>query len=163
MFSDSPGSEPQAHVVKQIAALEAWLAPLFAKAPHLPPNIRQSLVDIVPWLALIGGVLGIAGILSAGMFTSMIFSFSFMVGGMMSTVYAVGMLLGGVSAVLYLLAYQPLSQHRKTGWNYLFYALLLSVVSFALNLIAGYGMAGQAVGLLLGLWLLFEIRDAYKA
>lgn len=163
MFSDSPGSEPHAPVVKQIAAIEAWLAPLFAKAPHLPPNIRQSLVDIVPWLALIGGVLGIAGILSAGMFTSMLFSFSFMMGGMMSTVYAIGMLLGLVSAVLYLLAYQPLSQRKKTGWNYLFYALLLSVVSFVLNLIAGYGMAGQVLGLLLGLWLLFEIRDAYKA
>ncbi len=164
MTDQAPHYDPH-HVqaAKKAAAIEAWMLPLFKKAPHLPPNIRQTLVDIVPWIALIGGILGVVGILSASTFTSMVFTFSFLRFGMFPMLYTVGMLIGLAAAVLNLAAYQPLTQFKKAGWNYLFYGMLLGVVSFAFSFVAGYAHLGQLAGLVIGFWLLFEIRDAYKA
>ena len=139
------------------------MLPLFQKAPHLPQNARQTLVDVAPWLALLGGILGLVGIFSAGAFTSLLFTLSFFRLGLLPLLFVVGMLFALASAVLDLLAYQPLTQHKKAGWNFLFYGMLLSVISLILNVIAGYGVSGQLVGLLIGFWLLFEVRDAYKA
>ncbi len=156
-------NDPRAYFLKQAAALEAWMLPFFQKAPHLPQNARQTLVDVAPWLALAGGILGLVGIFSTGAFTSLLFTLSFFRLGIFPLLFTIGLLLALVSAVLDLLAYQPLVQHKKAGWNLLFYGMILSVVSLLLHVISGYGVFGQLVGVLVGFWLLFEVRDAYKA
>ncbi|HRH93223.1 MAG TPA: hypothetical protein PKV72_01680 [Candidatus Peribacteria bacterium] len=156
-------SDPRAQFTKHAAAIEAWMLPLFQKAPHLPQNARQTVVDVAPWLALIGGVLGLAAVFSASAFTSMLFTFSFFRYGIFPLLYVVSMLCVFAAALLELMAYQPLTQRRKAGWNFMFYALLINVVSFVLSIFAGYGNGGHIIGLLVGFWLLFEVRDAYKA
>ena len=164
-MSHVPHSDPHSQAVKKAAAIEAWMAPIFKGAPHLPPHARQTLVDIAPWIALIGGILGIVGVLSAGSFMSMFFSFSFLRFGFSSILFTVAMLLSLAGAILSVVAYQPLTKLRKAGWNYVFYGMLLGVVSAVLHMVAGYSNFGQIVGLLVGFWLLLltacEENDHY--
>ena len=51
---------------QQVGVLENQLVDVFAKAPHLPQNIRDILITLVPWLALIFGILGIVSLLALG-------------------------------------------------------------------------------------------------
>ena len=82
-----------------MSALETWMVPLFAKAPHLPESARQTLAKIAPWLALIFGILGLFGILSAGILSSM-FAFSFVGMGMVQISMVISLLAGLISSVL---------------------------------------------------------------
>lgn len=153
----------QAATTKRMAALERWMAPIFEKAPHLPQNIRQTIVDIAPWLALIFGILAIFGLVSAGMIGSIMSMFSIFSFGFRNISMLISMLAGLGAAVLQLLAYQPLTRKEKKGWNYIFYGTVLSVVAALVNIIVGYGYGapGHIIGALIGFWLLFEIRGFY--
>ncbi len=147
---------------KHMSALETWMVPLFAKAPHLPESARQTLAKIAPWLALIFGILGLFGILSAGILSSM-FAFSFVGMGMVQISMVISLLAGLISSVLEIFAFKPLSARRKKGWNYLFYATVLMAVSALIGAILGYsGALGNILGILIGFWLLFEVRRLYQ-
>jgi hypothetical protein len=148
---------------KKMAAFEAWLAPLFAKAPHLPHSARQTIVQVAPWLALIFGILGLFGLLSAGTFASFL-SFSFLGGGMYHISMLIALFTGVAAAVLQLLAFKPLQAHKKKGWNFLFYGLVISAVGMIINMLLSYsyGLPGQILMLIISVWLLFEIREMYS-
>lgn len=148
--------------VKEMAALERWLAPIFAKAPHLPPKAREFLAQVAPWLALIFGVLGLLAMLSMGAI-GFLLSLSFMDGGLMSISMLVSFIAGLVGAVLQLMAFKPLSARKKKGWNYIFYGMVLSLAASIVNLLIGYGdVVGTIIGTLIGFWLLFEVRSLYR-
>lgn len=152
---------------KHVSALESSLASLFAKTPHLPHNIVEILATIAPWLALLFGVLGVLALLPMLMLIPMA-SFS---APMMGAVAAygwypmmiVGFFAGIVSTILNLLAFRPLLKRMKKGWNLLFYSTLLSVVVTLVQIVFGSSGALSIVGSLIGLWLLFEVRNVYKA
>lgn len=151
-------------MVAHMSALEGWMAPIFAKAPHLPESARKTLVDIAPWLALIFGVLGMFAILSAGFVSSLFLgafwsTFAFAASGMMLIMLAISF----VSSLLLFLAYSPLSAHNIKGWKFLFYSTVLSAVTAIFNLIFTSMDLGQILGILIGFWILFEIRGYYKA
>ena len=49
------------------------------------------------------------------------------------------------------------------GWMYLFWAELLAVVqSVVVVVYVGGGFVGAIIGLLIGFYILFELRSAYK-
>jgi hypothetical protein len=58
---------------------------------------------------------------------------------------------------MYLMAFSPLKARKRAGWNLLYYALLLGLISnlIQLNLLA------FIIGGLIGLWVLFQIREKY--
>lgn len=144
-----------------MTTLELWMAPIFDKTPHLPRNVRETLAGIAPWVALIAGVLGLFGLLSAGMMSSMLY-LSMWLSGTSQLVYMITMLLGLLASILDLLAFRPLSARKKQGWNYLFYGAVLMAVSAILSLLVGYGSLGSIIGPLIGFWLLFEVRSLYR-
>ncbi|HLD07460.1 MAG TPA: hypothetical protein VJB60_00125 [Candidatus Peribacterales bacterium] len=166
---DTPptGSSWKAHAEKQMNALETWMAPLFGKAPHLPENIRQGLATIAPWAALIFGIIGILGIFSIFNMLSMFSAIphNVVIPGIrtMYPVAIVTLVIGGIASVLQVLAFKPLQARRKKGWNFLFYANTLSTTTVIINLLLSYGGAiGGVIGILIGYWLLFEIRGIYR-
>lgn len=146
---------------KHMNALEGWLAPIFAKFPHLPENGRRTLADIAPWLALIFGVLGLLGILSAGSLVSYL-SFSFIGMGMLQISMFLSLLAGLIASVLQILAFKPLKARHKKGWSLLFYATVLTTATAILSLLFGYSSFGGLIGALIGFWLLFEVRGLYQ-
>ncbi|HLD64321.1 MAG TPA: hypothetical protein VI913_05495 [Candidatus Peribacteraceae bacterium] len=161
--NSGPHHDAAAGAQKQLAALEGWMAPLFAKAPHIPKNGRDMLVQIAPWLALIFGVLGVLGSISAmGILSS--FALPYMVGyGMNGALLTVALFVSLVASVLEVMAWKPLSEHKKKGWNYLFYGVVLTTIATILQMFFGYGNVGGIIGALIGFWLLFEVRGMYHA
>lgn len=127
--------------------MEEW----FAKLPSLPVNVKDVLVKIAPWLALVFGILGVLGSLAAtGILTAL--------SPLTATGGIVGAVLALVGSVLMLMAYPGLRDRKMAGWRRSFYSQLVSVVSsvVALNLF------GAIVGALIGFYLLFQIKSHYK-
>lgn len=147
-----------------MAGLEQWMAPFFAKLPHLPPNARQTIVTIAPMLALIFGILGLFVILTGGVIASLlsIVSIVMLADGLRPLLLLIALLAGGIAAALDLLAYKPLAARKKKGWNYLFYGTVLTTCSAILEVVFGAGTLGSIIGALLGFWLLFEVRGLYQ-
>lgn len=142
-------------------AFESWLLPLFSNLPHLPEGGRKVVTDIIPWLSLIFGVLGIIGLLGSGM-VGMIFSPLVILGGGFSgIILLLTIVLAIACSVFSILAFKPLQAMKKTGWDYLFYALCISTVSMLIGMIAMMGGIGSVIFTLIGAYLLFEIRARY--
>lgn len=138
---------------KQTDDIVLSLDKVFKGVPHLPENIREVLVKIAPWLALIFGVLGVfAGIAALG------FSPLALFGGVRTgmLVFATGVLTI-LSSVLMLLAYPGLSKKAYKGWVYLFWAEALSAVYAVLTV-----SVSTVLGVVIGLYLLFEVKRYYK-
>lgn len=142
-------------------ALEAWLLPMFSNLPHIPEGGRKTISDIVPWLAIIFGVLSLIGLLGSGLFGIILSPLLALGGGLRSIILLLTVILGIASAVLSILAFRPMRAMKKTGWDYLFYSLILSAVSFVISLVGMMSSVGSVVGILLGAYILFEIRSRY--
>jgi hypothetical protein len=141
--------------------LEAWLAPLFEKLPHIPQGGREWIVSVSPYIALVFGVLGIISLLGAsgiGIIASVL-TLGLAVPMMISIVISL------VSAVLLLMAFPGLKARTKKGWNLVFYSEVISVaggVITAFTMTYGSSIVGTAIGALIGFYILFEIRSYYK-
>jgi hypothetical protein len=129
----------------------------FKKAPHLPANVREILVKIAPWIALVFGILGvIAGLGAVGI------SPVAAIGGVGNSVFLiVSGVLTIVSSVLMLMAFPKLQKHQYGGWRLLFWSEIVSVVASLLGITAA-SILGAVIGALIGFYILFEIRSYYK-
>ncbi len=141
--------------------LEAWLAPIFEKFPHIPQGGREWIVSVSPYIALVFGVLGIISLLGASGL------------GIIASVLTLGLALpmlvsivvSLVSAVLLLMAFPGLKARTKKGWSLVFYSEVVSVVGgvvSALTMSYASSLVGTAIGALIGFYILFEIRTHYK-
>jgi hypothetical protein len=129
------------------------LEKLFKQAPNLPPKWTEVLVKIAPILSLVFGVLGIiAGIGALGLSPVALSD------GVNSSMF---MLISGVTAVvssvLLLMAYSHLKVRRYRGWELLFWSEVVGVISSLLAL-----SFSSVVGILIGFYLLFQIKSYYK-
>jgi hypothetical protein len=50
---------------------------------------------------------------------------------------------------------------KKRGWNFAFYSVLLVGLSTLVTLVLTMSGLGGIIGLLIGLYILFEIRERY--
>jgi hypothetical protein len=140
--------------------LVAVLEPHFAKAPALPNNAKDILVKVLPWIALIFGILGVLGsIAGLGLLTA--FSPLALFGGAEGVAsYGTGFiasLFWLVSSALMLAAYPGLAGRKLKGWNLMFYSEVASAAGAVLSL-----SLGGVVGVLIGVYLLFQIKSHYK-
>ena len=145
------------------------LGDYFKDLPHLPKNIKDFLVGIAPIAALIGGVLTIFSSLSMLLMVvglNGLSPFAFMVG---SLYWRGHLLFLGLLAVIYLLvggllikAFPLLKKRRFAGWLYLYYAMIISLLSSLLSINGFGGLIWEAIWLGIHLYLLYEIRPAYK-
>ena len=147
------------------SGLEHFLLPIFENAPHMPHNARTTLVKIAPWIALIFGVLGLFATVMALLALPMLLAMPF--GAYLNSssfvVMMLSLIIGGIACIFQLLAYKPLTHHKKKGWDFLFFASTLSAISMILNLVMGTGSLLGIIGLVIGYWLLFEVRSMYTA
>lgn len=131
----------------------------FIKAPHLPANIREVLVKIAPWIALIFGILGvIAGLGLVGVSPVAVLggvgnSFLLVISGILTI----------ISSVLMLMAFPKLQSHQYAGWRFLFWSEVVSFISSLLGIADNPGsIVGAIIGALIGFYILFEIKSYYK-
>lgn len=132
-----------------IKALEDF----FKKLPNLPASGREVLVSVVPWIALIFGILGVlAGLGAVGVSPLALF------GGLSSsfTVLVMGVATI-VASVLMLMAFPKLTKKAYKGWELLFWSEVVNTVAAVMAL-----SVGSILGVLVGFYLLFQIKSYYK-
>lgn len=167
-------------MVDKLNVLEKKLAEVFKGAPKIPKNGQKSLVDAMPWIALVFGVLQVIGTIGlwnlghrANDYASSINRWAAELGVAdrapeLNLFYWLAVGFAGVSALMLLLAYPGLKERKKAGWNWMFYGALLNAVYgvAALFFDKYYGggfsrLFGAVVGTAISLWILFQIRDHY--
>lgn len=151
---------------------------LVKKAPfQLPSNGKKTLINALPYLALVGGVLALLG--AWGVYQIAMWANSWLsVANELSTTYGyatsytqsygpllwVSLLLLLAEAVVMFMAFAPLQARKKRGWDLLFWASLLNVVYAVVYLVARPDVM-QFVFFVLGsvvsLYVLFQVRSGY--
>jgi len=135
--------------IKKITDIIPLFEAFFSKFPSLPAG-KVVLVTIIPWIALLFGILGvIAGV-------SMLFAFS-----ERNIFYVVQSLLSLTASVFMLMAYPKLIKRQYKGWELLFWSEVLSVLG-SLIIFSLSALVGFVISFLLGFYLLFQIKQFYK-
>lgn len=167
--------------MRALQQLENKLNNVFGKnLPPLPANGKKALVQWLPWINLILGILALwAAIVlyQAATATDDIIDYASSLsaasggptvdGDNLTTMVWLGLIFLAVEALLYLAAFPATRERKKSGWNLMFYALLINVVYGVVVLFTEYGGVGSFLGSLIGsaigLYLLFQIRDSYRS
>jgi len=137
-----------------VSLLEGW----FTKLPPLSPKVREVIVSITPWYALIFGALGLISSIGAlGLLSTLPAIFA--VSGYTSyagygIVYGI---LGIASSALLLAAFPGTKAKKMSGWNFLFWSEVVGTVS-AVIAVSAVGVVFAAVGF----YLIFQIKSYYK-
>ena len=165
--------------MSQVKQLEKTLNDFFTKStPALPKGGKEFIVRIAPWLTLIVGILSLLSTWTiyrwastTNALTDYANELSRAYGGTgvvaerwtLTLYLALALLL--VTGIIYLMAFSPLRNFSKKGWDLLFYALLINVVYGVVVAFTTYGSFGNLIGSLIGsaigAYFLFQIRDYY--
>jgi hypothetical protein len=139
---------------KTLIDLIKTLEDFFAKAPALPANIREIIVKITPWLALVFGILGVLGGIGALGLSPMAsvagVDASFMV--LLAGIFSI------IGSALMLVAFPKLKEHKMDGWKLLFLSQVVGVIS---SVVSG-AILGAVIGGLIGFYFLYQIKSYYK-
>jgi hypothetical protein len=161
------------------AGIEKALAGVFKGAPALPKSAKDWIVKYLPWLTILAAA-GSAWAAYAlwdwahtvGELVNYLNAWTSLYSG--STVSASAMDAGMwiafivmlLSAVIYLAAFPGLKANKKAGWNFLFLGSIVSLVYGIVVLFTDFGSAGNLIGAIIGVvigwYFLFQIRDSYS-
>ena len=165
--------------MNSLKSLEDMFAGLFNGLPSLPENVKEILVKVWPWLALIGGILQFIAAIALWQLVSWTsdlfnaFSAAYYAGynvGLTSvekTIIYVGIMMLVVDAVILLMAFPKLQKRMRSGWNLLFLGALINLVyGFTQIFMYGQGMGGfigSLIGSAIAFYLLFQVREKYNS
>lgn len=146
--------------------------------PALPAGGRKVLVEWAPWLSLLGGL---ASLWTAWALWHWAHTVNELVNfaNNLSAAYGgtavstpkmtfgiwLGIIVLALEGIIYLLAFPGLRDRKKSGWNMLYWGVLLNVAYGLVVMFTDYGTVGSFIGSLIGsaigLYFLFQIRSAY--
>ena len=136
---------------------DKWLENVFKGAPELPKGFRGFLVEAFPWLALLGGIMGVMGIVGAlsmgGLAMGMATAFGYHFGWQ----YWVNIVLLAVMTYFDFKAFNLLKERKMAGWRLSWYMVVLSIVDTVVML-NPMGL----VGVVIGFYLLYQVKGEYK-
>jgi len=128
------------------------------KAPAMPTNIKELIVNLAPWLTLILGLLSLPAILFVFGLGTLFAPFSFLGGVRAGFNYSLSMIVLAISVVLEFLAVPGLFKKTRQGWNFVYYSALVSV----LYSLVSFNLGGLIIGALISFYILFQVRTYYK-
>ncbi len=146
---------------------------LFKQVPHLPKNAREWIVANAWWIVLIGVILSVLSVLSlvpiltgASLLSSIYAPYAAASTG--KFILAAWVSLAFLAVVTYLeaTAIAALKAKQKKGWDLVFLALLVSVVSSVVYFVITFEVSslfGAVLGAVVGGYFLFETRDGFTA
>lgn len=159
-------------------SLEKKLDELFVKQlPALPAGLKKWIVKYLPWINLVIGVLTALAALglwrtahTVNQWVDYANQLSAAYGGTakvndLGPLFWLALIVIAVEAVLYIAAFPGTREKKKSGWNLLFYALLINVAYGFVVMFTDYGSVGSFIGSLIGSaiggYFLFQIRSSY--
>ncbi len=131
---------------------------LVKKAPALPTNIKEIIVKFAPWVTLILFIITLPVVLAFFGLGAILAPLSFFGGMTVGTNYILTLIFSAVMLVLEALAIPGLFKRARGAWNLLFYSALVG----ALQNVVTFNLGGLIIGTLLGLYILFQVREYYK-
>lgn len=141
-------------------SIDQWIDTVgnyYKKLPELPKNGRDIVVSIVPWLAIIFGILGLIGsLVGLGVLTFLV-PVALLAGVRETGQGILVVLLGLVSSVLMVLAFPGTKARKEKGWKLLYYSEVVSLITNVVTL--------SLIGVLftlVGFYFLYQIRNYYK-
>jgi hypothetical protein len=132
---------------------------LVKKAPfQLPANAKELIVKYGPYITIVLMLLLLPVILLALGFSAVLLPVVGAATGVnMGLMVTLGLVFAIASLVLEALSLPGLFKRSKVGWNFVFYALLVSVVSYAIHL-----NVLSVIFSVVSFYFLFQIRSYYK-
>lgn len=154
---------------EQTKQLVKPLEEMYAKAPSLPTGVKDFIVMVSPWVAVLLGVLSVVGFAFALLGLGALGALAPLSGSATVSLAGFGLVttaLGLASGVLLLLAFRPLQKRQLRGWNLMFWVLLLGLVSTVVGNTLFYfsavGIGFAVVWFLIELYFLFQVKSYYK-
>ncbi len=145
--------------------LEAFFEDIFLKKITfaLPASVREVIVKIAPWLALIAIIFSlpaILGLLGLGSLFGSMYLYPY--GYSLGFQYYLGIIVLIIQVIFMIKAFPGLQKRQMSGWKYAYYSNLLSA---AYGIITSYtfgSVIGALIGLAIGLYILFQVKSYYK-
>ncbi|MFA6253982.1 MAG: hypothetical protein WC640_01825 [Candidatus Paceibacterota bacterium] len=137
-----------------IATLDQYFG---QKAPQLPANVKEFIVKISPYLAILGLIifgLALFPLLMLVFGLSAVAAYAAYVP--MTNVY-VSLVVMIVVELMYLIAIPGLFKRAKNAWNLMFYAQIVAAISSLVSL----NILGAIIGLIIGFYFLFQVKSYY--
>lgn len=130
------------------------------KAPALPAGAKEFLVNIAPWVTVIAVLLSLPAALALIGINSFVMPYSSvgMMGYSTGSMWMVSSALLVVTLVLEALAIPGLFSRSKSGWNFVFYSSLVSIISSIVLL----NLVGAVISAVISFYFLFQLRSYYK-
>ncbi|WP_031525790.1 hypothetical protein [Dyadobacter crusticola] len=137
--------------------LEKELEPIFlGKFPPFSESVKEFLVTYGPYFILVLSIIAVFGLVTAFGIGSAALGLGAMPAGIGFNFY-LSIALGILTLIMYLMAFNPLRARKRAGWNLLYYAVLIGVVSNLVQLALLFAVFGAVIGF----WILFQIREKY--
>lgn len=154
------GTDFKSALGKLEVTLEEYLV---KKAPAIPKEWKEVIVKFGPYLAIIGVVMGVPGVLAL-LGAGTVLAPLGLVGGMMAGRpflgfgYLVSVVFLGVMVVLEALAIPGLFSRSKKAWTFLYWSALVGIVQ---NIVT-FNIGGIVIGGLISMYFLFQVKEYYK-
>lgn len=116
--------------------------------PSLPTNVKDILVKVIPYLNVVGLVIGV--IVTVIAIPLLLVTFQFL--SLLGVIVSIGSLVFAGMAV------KGLFDMKKQGWTYSYYSCLVSLLSSLIAL----NITGLVIGGFVSGYILFQIRSYYK-
>jgi len=140
---------------KLISTLDEYFG---QKAPALPAAAKEFIVKVSPYLAILGVIIFAATILPALRFLTFGYGMMAAYGAYLPTTSLyIGLAVSAVTIILCLIAIPGLFKRTKGAWKLMFYSVLVSAVGSLLS----YNIVGLVIGLLIGFYILFQVKSYY--
>ncbi len=155
--------------------LEVKVAGWLRQVPHLPIGAQSWIASNIWWIALIGGTISaiVAFLVALGLIATLpLISFSVFFGShgtwwVIQTIVSLAFI--AITAIILIVAYQPLHRLVKKGWVLLFLLLLINTVWTVISaLTAGSAwsvlqtLVAGGIFLAVEAYLLYEIRGYFS-
>jgi hypothetical protein len=125
--------------------------------PALPENIKELIVKLAPWFAVISMIMLFPLILAAFGISAIAMPFSYLGGLHMGFSYTIGLIFSFGLIILELIAIPALFKRQEKGWRLMFYSALLTLVQQLVN----FNLVGLIIGGAISFYFLFQVKSKY--
>lgn len=158
VMATSTGSSYKMYLTQLDQILNEYLV---KKAPALPKNIADFIVNVTPYLIIIFLILALPAILALIGISAFVIPFSLVAsvaGAGAGFSYIAGIIVVIIQAVLEIMALPGLFKRQKKSWTLLYYVALIGGVNSILSL----NLWGLVIGTGLSLYILYQVKSYYK-
>ena len=163
--------EDVAPEIKDFESFTEFLDFYFAKkAPQLPVGVKEFLVKIIPWVSLVGVVLGtifvIIGLAAAFGLGALSVTLGVLNGSGLGVGagFFISAIFSVAQVVLSIMALPGLFAKKEKGWTYSYYGIYLSAIGSLVSAISfrSFDIVSPIIGFAIGAYFLFQLRKYYK-